>query len=93
MLIYIDAFVYNLLKVALVFQLAEMSRQFESMHDSLERIAYQMSPVGMSDANLGACCALLKVQASKTLEYCTREAAQIFGGNAVIREGQVCTVW
>jgi alkylation response protein AidB-like acyl-CoA dehydrogenase len=33
-------------------------------------------------------CALLKVQASKTFEYCAREASQIFGGNSIVKEGR-----
>ena len=32
--------------------------------------------------------ALLKVNASKTFEHCAREAAQIFGGSSVVREGR-----
>ena len=31
---------------------------------------------------------LLKVQATKTFEYCAREAAQIFGGASYTRGGQ-----
>jgi hypothetical protein len=41
---------------------------------------------------MGGQCALLKVQASKTFEFCAREASQIFGGAAVVREGQGKTV-
>jgi alkylation response protein AidB-like acyl-CoA dehydrogenase len=33
-------------------------------------------------------CALLKVQASKTFEYCAREASQILGGNSIVKEGR-----
>ena len=33
----------------------------------------------------GQQCALLKVQASKVLEYCSREASQIFGGASIVR--------
>lgn len=40
------------------------------------------------DSSLGALCALTKVQASKTFEYCAREAQQIFGGNSIIQTGQ-----
>ena len=68
------------------FKLAEMARQFEALHDNLERVAYQMGKV--PDFQLGSQCALLKVQATKCLEYCTREASQIFGGASVVREGQ-----
>ena len=42
----------------------------------------------VNDQHLGSICALLKVNASKTFEYCAREAAQIFGGSSVVREGR-----
>lgn len=37
---------------------------------------------------LGGPIALMKAQATKTFEYCAREAAQIFGGLAYTRGGQ-----
>jgi alkylation response protein AidB-like acyl-CoA dehydrogenase len=37
---------------------------------------------------MGGQCALLKVQASKTFEFCAREASQIFGGSSIVREGK-----
>lgn len=49
------------------FKLAEMARQIESLHDNLERVCYLFSQ-GIPDHKLGGQCALLKVQASKTLE-------------------------
>jgi len=69
------------------FKLAEMARQIESLYDNCERIAYQYSQ-GIPDFKLGGQCALLKVQASKTLEYCAREASQIFGGSSIVKEGK-----
>eukprot|EP01125_Pyxidicula_operculata_P002132 TRINITY_DN12071_c0_g1_i1.p1 TRINITY_DN12071_c0_g1~~TRINITY_DN12071_c0_g1_i1.p1 ORF type:complete len:415 (-),score=98.04 TRINITY_DN12071_c0_g1_i1:60-1304(-) len=69
------------------FKLAEMARQVEALHDNLERIAYQYKS-GVSDFKLGGACALLKVQGSKTFEYCAREASQILGGNSIVKEGQ-----
>jgi len=36
---------------------------------------------------LGGAIALLKTHASKTFEFCAREAAQIFGGAAYTRGG------
>eukprot|EP01116_Phalansterium_solitarium_P012522 TRINITY_DN288_c1_g1_i2.p2 TRINITY_DN288_c1_g1~~TRINITY_DN288_c1_g1_i2.p2 ORF type:complete len:426 (-),score=189.53 TRINITY_DN288_c1_g1_i2:153-1430(-) len=69
------------------FKLAEMARQIESLHDMLERVAYQFK-CGVADHKLGGQCALLKVQASKTFEFCAREASQIFGGSSIVREGQ-----
>jgi len=37
---------------------------------------------------MGGQCALLKVLASKTFEYCAREASQIFGGSSIVKEGK-----
>merc|ERR1712151_1195932 len=67
-------------------KLAEMLRQIEAVHDMNERIAFQYK-AGVPDASLGTQCALLKVMASKTFEYCAREAAQVFGGSSIVREG------
>ena len=36
---------------------------------------------------LGGDTAILKVQCSKVMEFCAREAAQIFGGNSYTRGG------
>jgi len=69
------------------FKLAEMARQIESVYDTLERITYAMSK-GVPDFKLGSQCGLLKVQATKTLEYCCREASQIFGGASIVKEGK-----
>jgi alkylation response protein AidB-like acyl-CoA dehydrogenase len=48
-----------------------------------------MKLMGKKEAHvkLGGDIALLKVQCSKTMEYCAREASQIFGGNSYIRGG------
>ncbi|CAK0788027.1 unnamed protein product [Prorocentrum cordatum] len=67
-------------------KLAEMLRQVEALHDYNERVAFQYK-AGVPDSRLGSQCALLKVQASKTFEYCAREASQVFGGASVVREG------
>jgi len=69
------------------YKLAEMARQVESLYDSCERVAFQFK-CGVQDWKLGGQCALLKVQASKTFEFCAREASQIFGGNSIVKEGQ-----
>jgi len=68
------------------YKLAEMARQIESLYDMVERIAYAFSR-DVQDKHLGGQCALLKVNATKTLELCAREASQIFGGNSIIKEG------
>ncbi|CAJ1342121.1 unnamed protein product [Effrenium voratum] len=67
-------------------KISEMLRQVEALHDFNERVAYQYK-CGVPDAKLGAQCGLLKVMASKTFEFCAREAAQVFGGSALVREG------
>lgn len=69
------------------YKLAEMARLIEALQDNVEKVAYQFK-VGLSDQHLGSICALLKVNASKTFEYCAREAAQIFGGSSIVREGR-----
>jgi len=69
------------------FKLAEMARQIESLHDNLERVAYQFK-CGVPDSKMGGACALLKVQASKTFEFCAREASQVFGGSSIVKEGK-----
>lgn len=63
-----------------------MTRRVESTHALLEQVAYQMKH-GVPHSVLRGPIALLKVQASKTFEYCAREAAQILGGNAYTRSG------
>lgn len=67
-------------------KLAEMARQVEALQDSNERVAFQYK-AGVPDSKLGSQCALLKVQCSKTFEFCAREASQIFGGSSLVREG------
>lgn len=44
---------------------------------------------GASAAAVSGPMALLKVMASKTFEYCAREASQIIGGSSYTREGKV----
>jgi len=67
-------------------KLAEMVRQIEACHDNLERVAFQIAS-GVPDSKLGGYCALLKVMASRTFEFCAREASQIFGGSSIVQEG------
>lgn len=67
-------------------KLAEMLRQVEALHDYNERVAFQYK-CGVPDAKLGAQCGMLKVFASKTFEYCAREASQVFGGSSLVRDG------
>lgn len=67
-------------------KLALMRQQIEALHDSNERVAFQYK-CGVLDRAMGAQCAMLKVMASRTFEYCAREASQVFGGSSIVREG------
>ncbi|KAL0478295.1 medium-chain specific acyl-CoA dehydrogenase, mitochondrial [Acrasis kona] len=68
-------------------KLAEMARLIEALQDNLDRVAFQFK-CNIPQQKLGGPCALLKVNASKTFEFCAREASQIFGGNSIVKEGK-----
>eukprot|EP01006_Ploeotia_vitrea_P044163 TRINITY_DN66815_c6_g9_i1.p1 TRINITY_DN66815_c6_g9~~TRINITY_DN66815_c6_g9_i1.p1 ORF type:complete len:525 (-),score=279.30 TRINITY_DN66815_c6_g9_i1:461-1987(-) len=67
-------------------KVAEMARRVEATHALLEQIAYQMK-CNLPQPRQSAIIALAKVQATKTMEFCAREASQIFGGNCYVRGG------
>jgi len=71
------------------FKLAEMARIIECMQSQIEQIAYifDHSNADSDQKAIGELCALAKVNCTKGLEYCTREASQIFGGASLVREG------
>ena len=71
-------------------KIANMAREVEATHSWLEIITFQMTKMDhlQQSQKLGGPIALLKAQATKTFEYCAREAAQIFGGLAYTRGGQ-----
>merc|ERR1719499_860798 len=71
---------------AIRMKLAEMARQIESLQDSIERTTFQFDNK-TDDRIMGGQCALLKVTASKTYEFCAREASQVFGGSSIVQEG------
>ena len=68
-------------------KVAEMARQVEATHALLEQLAWHMESK-VKPATLGKYTALAKVQASRTFEFCAREASQIFGGSSYVREGR-----
>merc|ERR1719499_2098372 len=72
---------------AIRMKLAEMARRVESLQDSIERITYQFNEK-TNDRVMGGQCALLKVNASQTFEFCASQASQVFGGSAIVREGK-----
>jgi len=67
-------------------KIAEMARAVDSSHAWLEQLAYQLS-IGTPDTVIAGQLALVKVQCTKTMELCAREASQILGGNSYIRGG------
>ncbi|KAF9401248.1 hypothetical protein BGX21_002269 [Mortierella sp. AD011] len=71
-------------------KLAHMARQIEATHAWTENVIYQTMtmPEDLQMIKLGGPIALLKAQSTQTLEFCAREAAQIFGGLAYTRGGQ-----
>ena len=70
-------------------KLADMARRVEAAQALLEAHTFRMAAdvAHNNDEGLAASAALLKVHASVTFEFCAREASQIFGGAAVVREG------
>ncbi|KAJ9605125.1 hypothetical protein H2200_010515 [Cladophialophora chaetospira] len=71
-------------------KLAHMARQIEASYNWLENIVYQCEKMGETESmlRLGGAIAGLKAQATTTFEFCTKEAAQVFGGLAYSRGGQ-----
>ena len=71
------------------FKMAEMARQVEATHHWLENLTHQLCKMPKDTAMnvLGGPIALMKAHSSKVMEYCAREARQIFGGNAYTRTG------
>ena len=68
----------------IAFKVAEMVRRVEGIHAHLEQLTYQMK-MGATEAELMGPIALLKVAATKELEFVVREASQCLGGNSCIR--------
>merc|ERR1719327_2188552 len=71
-------------------KIGEMGRLCEATHAWLENITFQMNTMSKEEQNkrLGGHIALLKLQSSKTAEFCAREALQVFGGAGYTRTGQ-----
>jgi alkylation response protein AidB-like acyl-CoA dehydrogenase len=67
-------------------KVAEMARRVEGSHALLESYCYQVR-TGLPDAKLYGFMAWLKVQCSRTMEFCAREASQILGGASFTRDG------
>lgn len=68
-------------------KLAEMSMRVNTNQAWLELIAFQMAR-GASVAKMSGTLALCKVNSTKLMEMCAREASQILGGNSYVRGGK-----
>ena len=66
-------------------KIAEMAKRILSTQSLLEKTAWQMDQGVVPVVELS----LLKVQATETMEYCAREAVQIFGGMGFMRGNKV----
>jgi len=69
------------------FKVAEMVMKVEATHAYEEQMAYQMVQK-VPNSRMGGPVALLKVMATRTFEFCAREASQILGGSSYVREGK-----
>merc|ERR1719191_878169 len=71
-------------------KIGEMARVCEATWAWVENLTYQMNTMSKQEQNLrlGGHIALLKVQATKSAEFCAREALQVFGGAGYTRNGQ-----
>jgi len=71
-------------------KIGHMARQVEATQALIELAAYQATMMSHFEAlqTMGASVALLKSQATRTLEFCAREASQIFGGRSFTMGGQ-----
>jgi len=71
-------------------KIGEMGRQCEALQAWIDYLTFQLTTMTKEEQNkkLGGYIALLKVSATKTVEYCAREALQVFGGAGYTRTGQ-----
>jgi len=67
-------------------KIADMAMRIEAVQALIENVTYQME-MKVPNERLGGVMALLKVNATRTLELCCRETAQIFGGASYVRGG------
>lgn len=71
-------------------KIADMTRKVMAAYGYMVHIAYAMSkdPIGLKDKSIARNVALFKVTSTQTLEFCAREASQIFGGRSYVRGGR-----
>eukprot|EP01084_Bolivina_argentea_P183358 316415_1 len=72
-------------------KIGNMIKKIEATQAFVEQICYKMK-CKVPDIQLGGPVALLKVEATQCMEFCAREAIQIFGGRGYIRGGRASKV-
>lgn len=68
-------------------KLAEMARHVLATHSLIFALSREMQSDDAGPTRIGGQAALTKVQATRTLELCAREASQILGGRSYVRGG------
>lgn len=70
-------------------KIAQMARKTEALTAWMEATVYQMSKMSIAEANvkLGGQTALLKAQATATIEYVANESVKLFGGMGLTKSG------
>jgi alkylation response protein AidB-like acyl-CoA dehydrogenase len=71
------------------YKIAQMARKTEASSALLEAIVYQLSKMSIAEGNarLGGQVALLKAQATATVQYVSNEAVKLFGGMGLTKGG------
>ena len=70
-------------------KIAQMARQTEALSAYLEATVYMTSKMSIAESNvrLGGQIALLKAQATATIEYVSNEAVKLMGGMGITKGG------
>jgi len=71
-------------------KIANMSKRVMACYGYMCLLAFAMNKdkLGLVDKTIPRNVALFKVEATQTLEFCAREASQIFGGRSYVRGGR-----
>ena len=67
-------------------KITQMIAKIEATYGLLERVTFMLKS-GVTDKEIAGFMALCKIEASKCMEFCAREASQIFGGRSYLRGG------
>ena len=69
-------------------KLINMIIKIEKSQNLMEEITFKMDN-NISSRKLGPIMAMIKIEASKCMEFCAREASQIFGGRSYLRNNGI----